>query len=32
MFSAIDELDQEQFFEEAFLAINIKDDILLNML
>ena len=32
MFSAIDELDYEQFFKEAFLVIDIKDDVLLSIL
>ena len=31
MFSAIDELDHEWFFKEAFLVINMKDDVLLSM-
>ena len=30
-FSAIDKLDYEWFFEEAFLVINMKDNILLSM-
>ena len=32
MFNTIDKLDHEQFFEEVFLAVDMKDDILLNML
>ena len=31
MFSAIDKLDHEWFFEEVFLVINMKDDVLLSM-
>ena len=31
MFNIIDKLDHEWFFEEAFLVINMKDDVLLNM-
>ena len=32
IFNAIDKLDYEQFFEKAFLAVNMKDDILLSIL
>ena len=32
MFNIIDELDYKWFFKEAFLAVDMKDDVLLNML